>query len=182
MAEEAKVRSIDELEAFRANLIVFAGKARKAIDQAGEEVRRTRQWIDGDRLPFWEAQVKKRMRMLDQAQAELMTARMSEFVDNPVVQQQAVRKAKAALEQAEEKLRAVKQWNRNFETTLQPMVKKLESVCQFLDYDVPQSIIHMAQIIRALDAYAERNVTMTNDTMPKVEESTTDGMTSDLQK
>lgn len=156
MPEEAKVRSIDELDAFRANMIVFASKARKAIDQASDEVRRTRLWIESDRLPFWEAQVKKRTRLLEQAEAELMTARMSEFVDNPIVQQQNVRKAKAALEQAEEKLRAVKQWNRNFESTVQPMVKKLESVCQFLDYDVPQGIVYMAQIIRTLDAYAER--------------------------
>lgn len=157
MADEAKVRSIDELDAFRSNLIVFATKARKAIDQAGDEVRRTRLWIETDRLPFWEAQVKKRTRLLEQAQAELMTARMSDFIDNPTVQQQAVRKAKAALEQAEEKLRAVKQWHRNFETTVHPMVKKLDSVCQFLDYDIPQGIVHMAQIIRALDAYADRN-------------------------
>lgn len=156
MAEEAKVRSIDELEAFRAKLIVFAGKARKAIDQASEEVRRTRQWIESDRLPFWEAQVKKRTRMLEQTQAELMTARMSEFIDNPIIQQQNVRKARAALEQAEEKLRAVKAWNRNFETTVQPMVKKLESVCQFLDYDIPKGIVHMAQIIRTLDEYSEK--------------------------
>ena len=156
MADEAKVRSIDELDAFRAKLIVFASKARKAVDQAGEEVRRTRQWIESDRLPFWEMQVKKRLRMLEQAQAELMTARMSEFVDNPIVQQQTVRRAKAALEQAEEKLRTVKAWSRNFETTVQPMVKKLESVCQFLDYDIPRGIVYMAQIIRTLDAYAER--------------------------
>jgi hypothetical protein len=146
MADEAKVRSIDELDAFRSNLIVFATKARKAIDQAGEEVRRTRLWIETDRLPFWEAQVKKRLRLLEQAQAELMTARMSDFIDNPTVQQQ-----------AEEKLRAVKQWHRNFETTVHPMVKKLDSVCQFLDYDIPQGIVHMTQIIRALDAYAERH-------------------------
>ena len=170
MAEEAKVRSIDELDAFRSNLIVFAGKARKAIDQASDEVRRTRQWIEADRLPFWEAQVKKRMRMLEQAQAELMTARMSDFIDNPTVQQQNVRKAKAALEQAEEKLRAVKEWHRNFESTVQPMVKKLESVCQFLDYDVPKGIVYMTQIIRTLDAYAERHGPLTNEGMPNDQE------------
>jgi hypothetical protein len=166
MPDEAKVRSIDELDAFRSNFIVFSGKARKAVDQASEEVRRTRQWIETDRLPFWEMQVKKRMRLLEQAQAELMTARMSAFIDNPTVQQQNVRKAKAALEQAEEKLNAVKAWNRNFESTVQPMVKKLESVCQFLDYDVPKGIVHLAQIIRTLDAYAERNVPVSGNSLP----------------
>jgi hypothetical protein len=158
MAEEAKVRSIDELDAFRSKLIIFQSKARKAVDQASDEVRRTRLWLESDRLPFWEAQVKRRLRLLEQAQQELLSARMSEFVDNPIVQQQNLRKAKAALEEAEEKLRAVKHWNRSFETTVQPMTKKLESVCQFIDFDIPNAIMHMTQIIRTLDAYAERNL------------------------
>lgn len=158
MAEEAKVRSIDELDAFRSKLIVFQNKARKAVDQASDEVRRTRLWIDSDRRPFWEAEVKRRLRFLEQSQQELLSARMSEFIDNPVVQQQTVRKAKAALEEAEEKLRAIKHWSRAFESTVQPMTKKLESVCQFLDFEIPQAIVYMSQIIRTLDAYAERNL------------------------
>lgn len=157
MADQvAQVRSIDELDAFRSKLIVFQSKARKAVDQASEEVRRMRLWIDSDRLPYWEGQVKKRLRHLEQTQQELLSARMSEFVDNPVVQQQNVRKAKAALEEAEEKLRLVKQWNRNFETTVQPMVKKLEGVTGFIDFEIPQAIASMTGFIRTLDAYAER--------------------------
>ncbi len=101
MPNEANVRSIDELEAFRSNLIIFGSKARKAVDQVSEEMRRTRLWIETDRLPFWEAQVKKRTRLLEQAQQELLSARMSTLVDNPSLQQQNVRKAKAALAQAE---------------------------------------------------------------------------------
>jgi len=156
MATDAKVRSIDELEAFRSGMIVFQNRARKAIDQASDEVKRTRLWIETDRVPYYQALVKKLTQRLEQAEAELMSARMSEFIDNPTVQQQSVRKAKAALQAAEEKLKAVKHWSRSFETTVQPMVKKLEGVTQFIDFDIPQAIIHMAQLIRALDAYAER--------------------------
>jgi len=157
MATDAKVRSIDELEAFRAGLIVFQNRAKKAVDQASDEVRRTRLWIETDRIPHYSALVKKLTQRLEQAEGELMSARMSEFIDNPTVQQQAVRKAKAALQAAEEKLKAVKHWSRAFESTVQPTVKKLEGVTQFIDYDIPQAIIHMAQLIRALDAYAERS-------------------------
>jgi len=53
MATDAKVRSIDELEAFRAGLIVFQNRAKKAVDQASDEVRRTRLWIETDRIPFY---------------------------------------------------------------------------------------------------------------------------------
>ena len=44
MATEAKVRSVDALESLRASLIIFGTRARRAIDQVGEEVSRTRQW------------------------------------------------------------------------------------------------------------------------------------------
>jgi hypothetical protein len=156
MPDEAKVRSIDELEAFRANLIVFVSKARKAIDSVGEEIRRTRLWVESDRGPFWQAQVKKRSRLLEQANAELITARMSNFVENPMLQQQQVRKAKAALEEAEQKVMRCKHWSRSFDSTVMPLAKKLESITQFIDFDMPQAIQFMAQIIRLLDAYAER--------------------------
>lgn len=152
----AKVRSIDDLEAFRSQLIVFTSKARKAVDQVSEEIRRTRLWLDSDRIPFWESELKKRKKRREQAEAELMSARLSDYIDNPTVQQQAVRKCRAAVEDAEEKLKRCKQWSRNFDTTLQPLAKKLESVTQFIDLDMPQAVVHLAQLIRSLDAYAER--------------------------
>jgi hypothetical protein len=82
-----------------------------------------------------------------------------------------VRKAKAALQAAEEKLKAVKHWSRSFESTVQPMVKKLEGVTQFIDFDIPQAIIHMAQLIRALDAYAERSPVLSTPPATTAEEA-----------
>ena len=52
--QQAKVTSLDALEAFRSSAIVFASKARRAVDQASDEVRRTRYWLEGDRRTFWE--------------------------------------------------------------------------------------------------------------------------------
>jgi hypothetical protein len=155
VSNQAKVRSTDDLEAFRASLIIFINRAKKAIDQASDEIRRTRLWVETDRRLFWETEVKKRTRRLDQVQGELMTARMSAFIDNPTTQQMAVRKAKAHLAEAEEKVLKCKHWSRNFDSTLQPLAKKIESVTQFIDHDMPQAVIHMAKLIRALDDYTD---------------------------
>lgn len=163
MSSEARVRSIDDIDAFRSAVIVFVAKARKAVDQVSEEIRRTRLWVDTDRTPFWEGMVKKRTRQLEQAEAELMSARLSDYIDNPTVQQQAVRKARAALEEATEKLKRCKQWSRSFDNVVQPLSKKLEGVTHFIDNDMPQAILHLGQIVRALDAYAERLPTELNE-------------------
>ena len=93
MATEARVRSLDDLEAFRSSLIVYLSKARRGVDQAGEEMKRTRIWLMNEKRTYWTEQLRKRSRMLDQANAELMTARYSNFRDNINAQQQAVRKA-----------------------------------------------------------------------------------------
>ena len=104
MANQVRVTSLDALETFRAHLIIFLAKAVGAVDEVGDEVRRTRSWVHNDQRQFWETQIKKRRRILDQAQGEYMNARLSKLQDNIAAQKQAVQKAKRELEEAEQKL------------------------------------------------------------------------------
>src|ERR1700759_1061575 len=136
--QQAKVTSLDALEAFRASSIVFATKARRAVDQASDEVRRTRFWVEGDRKTFWENEFRKRTRALERAEQELISARYSEFNESMHIQKAAVRKAKLALDQAEEKIRAIKVWTRNFDGQFDPMVKRLDTLRQYLEHDMPK--------------------------------------------
>lgn len=155
MAEQVKVTSIDILEQFRSSLIVFLTKARRSVDEVTGEVRRTRQWIDGEQRLHWERQLKKRQKMLEQAEAELMTARFSEFIDSPTVQQMQVRKARRAVEEAAEKLQKVKKWSRDFDTYADPLVKKLDSLRFYLDQELPKGVAYLSQQQRTLESYAE---------------------------
>ena len=75
--------------------------------------------------------------------------------DNISFQQNAVRKAKAALAHAEEKLRNVKAWNRNFDGVADPLAKQLEGLRQFLDFNLPKGVTFLVQSTRTLEAYAE---------------------------
>lgn len=132
---------------------MFLTRARRSLDQVSDEVRQTRQWLQNDRRVYWEDQLRKRRRSLDQAQGELMSARMSEFVDSPVVQQQAMRKARLAVEEAEEKLRHVKRWTHNFDSTVDPLVKRLESLRHELDHEMPRALAYLVQVQRTLEDY-----------------------------
>ena len=153
MGEQIKLTSLDALESLRASMIVFLTRARRSLDQVNDEVRQTRQWLQHDRRTYWEEQLRKRRRLLDQVQGELMSARMSEFIDSPVVQQQAVRKARLAVEEAEEKLRRVKRWTQNFDSTVDPMVKRLESLRHELDHQLPKALVYLVQTQRTLEGY-----------------------------
>ncbi len=153
--QQAKVTSLDALEAFRSNAIVFATKARRAVDQASDEVRRTRFWVEGDRKTFWENEFRKRTRALERAEAELLSASYSEFNESMHIQKAAVRKAKLALQEAEEKLRAIKVWTRNFDGTFDPMVKRLDTLRQYLEHDMPKAVAYLTEIIKALESYTQ---------------------------
>ena len=155
MAEQAKVTSLDALESFRADLIVFTSEAHRAVDEVGDEVRRTRYWIQNDQRTHWEGQARRRKRVLDQAEQELFAAKLSGLRDTTAAQESAVRKAKAALAEAEDKLRAIKQWNRNFDGCADPLVKGLNSLREFLDQDMPKALAYLVQAQRTLEAYAE---------------------------
>ena len=61
MATHAYITSVDALEVFRASLIVFLNKAHSALDQASDEIRRTRGWIQYDRRSYWENEARRRI-------------------------------------------------------------------------------------------------------------------------
>ena len=155
MAEQAKVTSLDALERFRADLIVFMTTAHRCVDEAGDEVRRTRQWLQGEQRMHWEGEARRRKRVLDQAEADLYSARLSGLKDRTIVQEEAVRKAKRAMAEAEDKLRALKKWNRDFDHHADPLVKRLEGMRYFLDHDMPKALTFLVQAQKTLEAYAE---------------------------
>lgn len=155
MAEQAKVTSLDALESFRARLIVFLTKGRRALDEVTDEIRRTRNWIEGTQRTHWEAEVKKRKKRLEQAEAELMSAKFSEFIESPTVQQMQVRKARRALEEAEDKLGKVKRWARDYDNYADPLAKKIESIRFVLDQEMPHGVTYLVQAQRTLESYTE---------------------------
>ena len=155
MTNQVRVTSIDALEALRSALIIFLTKSRRSLDDARDDARRTRSWIQHDQRFHWEGQVRQRQKKLDQVEQELLSAKLSGLRDNLVFQQNAVRKAKAALVEAEEKLRVVKRWARDFDNAADPLLKRLEGLRQYLDFELPSAITYLVQAQRTLEAYTE---------------------------
>ncbi len=155
MADQVKITSLDVLESFRAAMILFLTKGHSALDEVGDEIRRTRGWIQNDQRTHWEGEMRRRQRVLDQAQQELLSARLSGLRDSTTLQERAVHKAKAAVAEADEKLRNVKRWNRDFDHAVEPLLKRLDGVRQLLDHDMPKGLAYIVQAQRTLEAYTE---------------------------
>ena len=66
----------------------------------------------------------------------------------------AVQRAKRALDEAEAKLRNVKQWNRVFDNRVDPLVKQMEKLHTVLANDMVKAVAYLTQAIDTLDKYA----------------------------
>ena len=156
MAERANITSIEVLEDLRSALLRYRERVLRALDDVGGEVKRTREWLADDRRVAWEAEVRRGERRLGQAEAELMTSRLSALKDDHSVQQLAVKKARRMLEEAEGKLRAVRKWNREFDALVEPAARPLEALRERLDHDFPKAVATLDGMIAALGDYAGR--------------------------
>jgi hypothetical protein len=155
MADQAKVTSLEALERFRASLIVFIHRAQNSLDEVLDEVRRTRLWLLNDQRFHWEREIRKRQKLVEVAKAELMSARLSGLREVTSPQENAVRKAKEALAEAEDKLRNVKRWSRDYEHCVEPLTRKIESLRYFLGQDMPKALAFLVQAQRTLEDYAD---------------------------
>jgi hypothetical protein len=156
MPQKAHVTSLDAIELFRSNLIVYLSQARPALDEVAAEVMRTRSWLETDQCLHWESQLRRRLKELEQAQQALFSSRLGVLRKETASEQMAVHRAKAAVAEADLKLRTLKKWNRDFEGRVQPLVKQMEKLHMVLSNDMVKAVAFLTQAIKTLAAYSER--------------------------
>jgi hypothetical protein len=154
MAERAQVTSVEAVESFRADLIVFLKNARAALEEARDEVLRTRSWVQDDRRRHWENETRVWGRKLEEAQAELFRARLSQFKESTALQLMAAQRAERAVREAEARLAVVKKWDRELENRTDPLLKQVNQLHGFLTADMARAVAYLEQVIKTLEAYA----------------------------
>jgi len=154
MAERAQVTSVEAVESFRASLIVFLKSARATLEEACDEILRARAWVQDDRRPHWTNEMRVRGRKLEEARAELFSARLSKFQESTALRLMAVQRAEHAIREGEAKLSVIKKWHRELENQTDPLLKQLNQLQGFLTTDMGRAVAHLAQVVRTLEAYA----------------------------
>ena len=154
MPDRAHVTSVDALESFRSSLIVYLSKARPTLEEVSASVQRTRGWLEGEQRTYWENEFRRRSRALEEAQAALFSSRISKLREVSAAEQMAVRRAKRDLDEADAKLRVVKQWNRVFDNRVDPLVKQMEKLHTVLANDMVKAVAYLKQAIDTLHNYA----------------------------
>jgi hypothetical protein len=154
MAETANITSFDAVEAFRAGLIVYLGKARPLLEEISGEIIRMRQWLEEDQMRYWENQLRIRSRKLEEARAELFNATLSKLSTTTALSQMAVQRADRAVRECEAKLKMVRKWSRELENRTGPLIKQIEQLQTYLATDMTQGVAYLDRVMEALEAYA----------------------------
>lgn len=165
MPDRAKVTSLEALETFRARLIVYREKASRVLDEVSDNVTRTRLWLETERPAYWQNQIRRLNRDLEQAQQELFSARLSGLRDSSVSQQMAVQKLRRAIRDAEEKTKTVKNWQRQYDTRVEMPARQAEKLRHFLEHDLSKAVSFLNETIKHIAAYTELKLT-TNTAVP----------------
>jgi len=155
MPEKAHVTSVDAIEEFRTNLVLYVSKARPTVEEVSSDVLRMRMWLQNDQRMTLEALVRRRTKELEAAQAALSSARIAVLRQETSAEQMAVLRAKRALEEAEAKLKKLKQWNRDFDSQVEPLARQLEKVHTVLSHDMIEAAALLKQMADTLAAYAD---------------------------
>ncbi len=155
MPDRAKITSLEALELFRARLIIYRDKASRVLDEVSDEVTRTRLWLENDRPAYWQNQIRRLNRELEQAQQELFSARVSDLRDSTVNQQTVVQRLRRAIRDAEDKSKTVKQWQRQYDTRVEMPARQVEKLRHFLGHDLNKAIAYLTEAIKSIAAYSD---------------------------
>jgi hypothetical protein len=157
MSEGARVESIEALRSLRRGLVKFAEEASVALDDAESDITRTLIWLETEQRPRWQAEVRKRGEALRQAQEALRQKRLyrdsSGRAPTAIAEEKAVRRAAAALEEAEQKQRNVSKYVPVLEKQGQHYKGLAQRLTRALVSDVPVGLAELDRMAMALDAY-----------------------------
>ena len=167
MANKINITSVEAIEAFRAHLILYISKASPALDEVSSELGRTKNWVQNTQKGYWMGVLKQRGRALEEAQANMFSAKLSNFREAASAEQLALTKAKNAYAEAEHKMRVIRRWDREFEERTEPLAKQLEKFHTILADDLSKAVHRLAEIIKILDEYTALHApSLTENTEP----------------
>ncbi len=158
MKPGAHLASTESLDAFRAELAEFIADANRALDGITDDVRRVRLWLENDRRPHWERELRQRLRRRERAEQELFQARLSAMKQDLSLQQMQLRHASEAVREAEEKLRALKRWQRDFDPKVAPLLRPIERLREHVGRTLPRGLASLHRAAETLEAYRAGSV------------------------
>ena len=165
----ASITSIDNLKEFRACFIKARESLKSALSEAESELQRIKIWLLQDQRKYWETAYRKRQELFQVARRELqrkkgettMLGNRRSFVD----EEKAFQKAKFQLEEAENKLKAIKRWAGILDKEIFNYKGMVQGLSNFTQEDIPKACGNLEAMIISLEKYADYTTVDNDDFM-----------------
>ncbi len=151
MARRARVTSVDALKEFKVAIYEFIDDAKAAASMIDSDIRRTIDWIQNDRLGYWNGQVKIRYRKVQEAKSDLAQREMT--TGKTVDERRALERAKHRLEEAKNKSDLVKRWGRLIQREVDLHRGKLQQLSFALAQDMPRAAVRIDKLTNSIHEY-----------------------------
>jgi hypothetical protein len=157
MPEGARVDSLDALTLFKSALIKFQEAAQIALSDAEGEMNRVLLWVENDQQSHWQNQIRKCQEMVVRCKEAVRMKKV--FKDATGRQQSAVDEEKALavavkkLAEAEQKLAAVKRWQRQLQKEIGMYKGGVQRFVTTIESEIPHAAAHIETLLTKLDAY-----------------------------
>lgn len=156
MGQSARVTSVDALRDFREVLFKFCDRVRDGLCATQMDSRRVVDRLLFELPSFWKQQVHERQEDVAQAQADwhrVKLMRAQDYKVDEVGPRRALERAKASLEEAEEKIEKVRHWGRVAQRAVEEYEGRARGLADLVEGDPPPSVVFLDRVIGSLDAY-----------------------------
>jgi len=159
MNRSANVQSIEALDRFRAALASFAQGTDLGLTMIRMEIDRFVDWLENDQLKYWQSQIRQREDRLNEAKTDLHRC-LAATIDadrTPSCYQEKklVELAKRRLEEANEKLAAVRRWIPPVRQAVLEYRMRAEPLASALLGDLPKATLLLERLAQQLVSYLE---------------------------
>jgi hypothetical protein len=154
---QANVRSIEALESVRLAMVECLDALGTALSEAQGEVGKAIDWVHGDRVPHWHRRVQRLAEEVNSARSLLFrkeTVTSSKDSKPSVVdERKALARAKAMVEDAEDRGRRSKAWANAMPREQAILKRGLSALEVMVERELPQAIAMLGRMIEALEGY-----------------------------
>jgi hypothetical protein len=158
MGERANVESIESLKSLRRTLVKFAEAANAALGDADSDVNRMMNWLETEQLSRWQTQVRLRTDLVTKAKDALREKQLYKSPaggrQSTVDEEKALKIAIRRLEEAEQKLAAVKKYSHLVSREQHLFRGSMQRFATAVQVDVPNARARLDRMIDKLEQYA----------------------------
>jgi hypothetical protein len=156
MAERVDVAAIQAISDLRGKCIEAGEDIHRTLGECLSQCVRVLAWVRGTQTEFWKRQKRKREQQHATSKSDLQRAMIAKPDADPrafIDQHRAIRRARRAVEEAEDKLRAIQFWTRELERQLTLFRGGVSHLTEAAELGLPRASQWLKDLTAHLDGY-----------------------------